>query len=319
MSPRTSLAVVANPASGNGRAAIRLAAAKARWRVRGIDFVELIGSSAEDSRRLAVEAVMSGVDAVVAVGGDGLINTVLQATALTEIPLGIIAGGTGNDLVRELGLPNDPVAAADVVVDGDVRRIDLGRVDGGDLRTNNLGWVAGERGRTSWFATVMSSGFDSRVTNRANRMRWPRGPMRYNLAMIAELARLEPVRYRIELDDKVIDVEATMAAVGNGRSYGGGMLICPDAQLDDGMLDLTVVGPTSRTKLLRMMPTVYRGTHVDVEGVTTYRSTRIRLSVMDWSELGLSGEGITADADGEPLGPLPVTAVAVFGAGKVIV
>ena len=166
-------AVITNPASGRGIAKQHGAAAVARLIERGVEVVELSGGSAAESRRLARDAVAMGVDAVVAVGGDGLISEVLGAVALTSTPLAIVPAGTGNDLARELGVPRDnPRAAADVAVDGVLRPIDLGRV--------------GE----SWFATVMSSGFDSKVTQRANAMTWPRGRMRYNVAILAELAAL---------------------------------------------------------------------------------------------------------------------------------
>jgi diacylglycerol kinase (ATP) len=179
-------------------------------------------------------------------------------------------------------------------VDGPVRRIDLGRAEG------------------RWFATVLSSGFDSKVTQRANRMRWPHGRPRYTVAILAELAALRPIRYRLELDDEVVELDATLAAVGNGRSYGGGMLMCPHARLDDGLLDVTVVGASGRGRLLRLLPTVYRGTHVQVDGVHTFRARRVGLSALD-------GSGITADADGEPVGMLPIVVESAPGALRVIV
>lgn len=242
---------------------------------------------------MAREAVAKGTQALVAAGGDGLISAVLQAVAQTPVPFGIIPGGTGNDLAREFGIPvDDPAAAADVVVDGYLRATDLGR--------------AGER----WFGTVMSTGFDSKVTDRANTMSWPKGPMRYNLAILAELARLRPVPYRIELDDdRVVEVEAIMVTAGNAKSYGGGMLITPNAQTDDGLLDITVVGATTRNRLIRLMPTLYKGTHVDLDGVDTYRARKVRLTAPD----------TTAYADGEPLGPLPIEAVSVPSAAQVFV
>lgn len=154
----------------------------------------------------------------------------------------MIAVGTGNDFARALGLPvRDPAAAgallADALEGGRVRDVDLGR--------------AGDR----WFGTVLASGFDSRVNDRGNRMRWPAGRARYDLAMLAELAALRPFPYRLRLDDgEVREIEATLVAVGNGPSYGGGMRICPGADPADGLLDVTVVGDCSRTTLLRVFP-----------------------------------------------------------------
>lgn len=253
---------------------------------------ELQGESAADSVALARKAVADGIDALVCVGGDGLISAGVQAIARTEVPIGVIPAGTGNDTAREFSIPTgDPEAAADVVMAGNVRTIDLAQV--GD----------------AWFLTVLASGFDSKVTDRANSLTWPKGPMRYNVAILAELAGLQAIPYRIELDDETIEVDATLVSVGNTKSYGGGMRICPDAVVDDGLLDVTVVRHASRLRLALLMPTIYKGTHVKLDTVDTYRSKKVRLTA----------EGIKADADGEPLAMLPVTIEAVPAAGHIFV
>ena len=133
-----------------------------------------------------------------------------------DIPLGIIPAGTGNDHAREFGFPaKDPEAAADVVADGWAETVDLGRIDDDD-------------GTQKWFGTVMAAGFDSLVSDRTNRMRWPHGRMRYNLAMVAELSQLRLLPFRLAFDDgETIVTDLTLAAFGNTKSYGGGMLICP--------------------------------------------------------------------------------------------
>ena len=222
----------------------------------------IVGSDAEHARRLLQAAVEKGTDALVVTGGDGVISDALQGLAGTDIPLGIIPAGTGNDHAREFGLPTkDPVAAADIVADGWTETVDLGRI-----RDRN--------GVTKWFGTVAAAGFDSLVTDRANRMRWPRGRMRYNLAMLAELSQLRLLPFRLVLDgrDEIV-TDLTLAAFGNTRSYGGGMLICPNADHADGQLDITMVHSASRTRLIRLFPTVYKGTHVDLDEVTTARAT----------------------------------------------
>ncbi|MDO3056913.1 diacylglycerol kinase, partial [Mycobacteroides abscessus subsp. massiliense] len=226
-----------------------------------------------------------------AAGGDGLVSIALQAVAATPVALGVIPIGTGNDCARMLDIPlSDPVAAAEVIAAGRIRVIDAGRIQ--------------YHGDTTWFATVVASGFDSLVNDRANRMRWPRGRRRYDIAMALEAAKLRPLPFRIELDDQVIDTDVTLVAVGNGTSYGGGMRICPGAILDDGLLDITVVAAGGRLRLLRLSPTVYKGTHVDLPEVSTFRSRRVRLSAAD----------ITAYADGDPVAPLPVDIDVVPGA-----
>ncbi|RVW03558.1 diacylglycerol kinase [Rhodococcus spongiicola] len=299
-----SVSVLTNPTAGGGSAPAAAAAAIARLRERGVTVTEIEGRDAEEALELARKAVAAGTDALVVAGGDGLVSIAWQALAETGTPLGIIPGGTGNDHARLFHIPvGDPVAAADIVVDGQIATIDLAR--------------AGER----WFGTVLSSGFDALATDRANRMGWPQGPLRYYIAMLVELAQLKPIPYRITLDDRTIEVDATMVTVGNGTSYGGGMLITPNAKLDDGLLDITVVGSHGRFKLVRLFPTVYKGTHVELDEVQTYRTRKLRLeaSIPGRSVHSVRDAPVTSYADGEFVGQLPIEVEAVPGAGRVIV
>jgi diacylglycerol kinase (ATP) len=285
--------VLTNPASGHRNAPHAAEKAITRLQKRGIDVVAIVGSDAEHARRLLHAAVDKGTDALVVVGGDGVITDALQALAGTDIPLGIVPAGTGNDHAREFGLPTkDPVVAADVIADGWTETADLGRI-----RERN--------GTTKWFGTVAAAGFDSLVTDRANRMRWPRGRMRYNLAMLAELSQLRLLPFRLVLDGRdEIDTGLTLAAFGNTRSYGGGMLICPNADHTDGRLDITMVHSASRTRLVRLFPTVYKGTHVNLDEVVTARATTI----------DVESPGINVYADGDYACALPAEISAVPGA-----
>jgi len=286
----THLTVLTNPTAGHA-AAQAAEAAIAHLRARGLTVTHHAASSAAESHALAQEAARTGARGIVAAGGDGLVSIALQAVAATPIALGVIPIGTGNDCARMLDIPlGDPVAAADVIAGGNIRVIDAGRIQ--------------YDGNTTWFATVVASGFDSLVNDRANRMSWPRGRRRYDIAMALEAAKLRPLPFRIELDDQVIETDVTLVAVGNGTSYGGGMRICPGAVLDDGLLDVTVVAAGGRLRLLRLSPTVYKGTHVELPEVSTYRSRRVRLSAAE----------ITAYADGDPVAPLPVDIDVVPGA-----
>src|SRR6185503_17175971 len=136
------------------------------------------------------------------------------------VPFGLVPAGTGNDFAVQLGLPSRPLPAARLVAEGlrenRTRAVDLARMDGPD-------------GFTRHFGAVLGAGFDAIVNERANAMRWPRGPRRYDLATYLELARLKPRRYVITLDGQRIETDAVLVAVGNTASYGGGMRICPDA------------------------------------------------------------------------------------------
>ncbi|MGW2251655.1 diacylglycerol kinase [Kitasatospora sp. NPDC001660] len=295
--PRT-VALLANPAAGAGHAAPAAERAVARLRALGIEVERYAGRDAEDSVRLAREAVAGGADAVAVVGGDGMINLALQAVAGTAVPLGVVPAGTGNDHAREYGLPrDDPEAAADVIAAGRTRTVDLGRITGPD-------------GATRWFGSVLATGFDSLVSDRANRLRWPRGRMRYNLAILAEFANLRPLPFRITLaDGTVIERDLTLAAVGNTRSYGGGMLVCPAALPDDGLLDLTLVAAMPRLRIARFFPTIFKGTHIHHPEVATHRTPSLRIE----------SPGITSYADGEFIAPLPVDVTAVPNALHLLV
>lgn len=287
--PPSEVALLINPVAGRGRGAVAAATAAARLRADGVGVRELVGAGGEQVGELARRAVASGVDALVAVGGDGMVHLCLPAIVGTSTPLGVIPAGTGNDYAHALRLPDDPFVAAGVILAGHRRRVDAVRTAAG------------------WWAGVLGAGFDSAVNERANRMRWPRGPRRYDVAMLAELGVFRPIPFTLVLDGQRWETEAMLVAVGNGISYGAGMRICPAAELDDGLLDVTVIGPIGKPTLLRLFPTVYRGAHVDHPAVTVRRAATV----------SLDAPGVTAYADGERLAPLPVTNECVPGAVEV--
>lgn len=290
------ITVLTNPMSGHGNAPHAAEKAVARFQERGVDVVQIVGRDAAHARVLVREAVDRGTDALVVVGGDGVIALALQALARTDIPLGIVPAGTGNDHAREYRLPTgDPAAAADVILDGRTETVDLGQIRGAD-------------GTVTWFGTVAATGFDSLVSDRVNRMRWPHGRMRYNLAIVAELSKLRLLPFRLVLDgEREIVTDLTLAAFGNTRSYGGGMLICPQADHGDGLLDITMVHSASRIRLIRLFPTVFKGAHIDLDEVTTDRARTVTVE----------SPGINAYADGDFACPLPVEISAVPGALKI--
>jgi len=286
-----------NPASGHGAALHAAQIAIARLQHRGIEVVEIIGDDAQDARYLAGAAVERGTDALMVTGGDGVVSNALQVLAGTDVPLGIIPAGTGNDHAREFCIPTkDPEAAADIVVDGWTETIDLGR-------------IRDDKGGEKWFGTVAAAGFDSLVTDRANRMSWPHGRLRYYIAMLAELSQLRMLPFRMVLDGtREIDSDITLAAFGNTRSYGGGLLICPDADPTDGLLDITMAHSASRTKLVRLFPTVMKGTHVNLDEVSTARAKSIRVEC----------PGINVYADGDFACALPAEISAVPAALQIL-
>ena len=286
-----------NPVSGHGAALRAAQTAIARLQHRGVEVVEIIGDDAQDARYLAAAALERGTDALMVTGGDGVVSNALQVLAGTDVPLGIIPAGTGNDHAREFGIPTkDPEAAADIVVDGWTETIDLGR-------------IRDDKGGEKWFGTVAAAGFDSLVTDRANRMSWPHGRLRYYIAMLAELSQLRMLPFRMVLDGtREIDADITLAAFGNTRSYGGGLLICPDADPSDGLLDITMAHSASRTKLVRLFPTVMKGTHVNLDEVSTARAKSIRVEC----------PGINVYADGDFACALPAEISAVPAALQIL-
>ncbi len=290
--------VLTNPMAGHGNAPHAAEKALVRFQELGIDVIAIVGRDAAHARELVDHAVRDGTDALVVVGGDGVIRLALQTLANSGIPLGIVPAGTGNDHAREYRIPTgDPAAAVDIIAAGNTATVDLGLIRGSD-------------GTRNYFGTIAATGFDSLVSDRVNRMRWPHGRMRYNLAIVAELSELRPLPFRLVFDgEREVVADLTLAAFGNTRSYGGGMLICPNADHSDGMLDVTVVRSGSRLKLIRLFPSVFKGTHIDLDEVTTDRARTITVE----------SPGINAYADGDYVCPLPAEISAAPGALKVFV
>ncbi|HEY0699949.1 MAG TPA: diacylglycerol kinase family protein, partial [Micromonospora sp.] len=216
----------------------------------------------------------------------------LQAVAGTPVAFGPVPAGTGNDFATETGFPTDPLAAADVIT---------AALAAGRTRPVDLARMTTAEGTTRWYGAVLAAGFDAIVNERANRMRWPRGPRRYDLAILVELARLKPRAYTLRLDGVEQHTEAVLVAVGNCASYGGGMRVCPAADPTDGLLDVVVGGRFTRPELVRVKPRIYRGSHVDHPLVETYQVRTVEVVA----------DGITAYVDGERAGALPVTVTAV--------
>jgi len=248
-------------------------------------------------------AVDTKPDAFVIVGGDGMVNLGANLLAGTGVPLGIVPSGTGNDMARALGIPyDDTEAAVGILVEALTRpalEIDAGLITHSD---------ADGAEKQTWFACMVSAGFDAVVNERANKMRWPKGPRRYIIALVFELLRLPTIKYRIELDGVKSDAPAALISVGNGVSLGGGMKVTPDAMLDDGLFDVLIVEPLSRIAFLRIFPRVYRGEHLSDPRVTVRRASHVRIDA----------DNIAAYGDGERLGLLPIDIQLVPGALSVL-
>jgi diacylglycerol kinase (ATP) len=255
-------------------------AALARLRAGGLVVRNLAGRDADEALDLAGQCVADGVDALVVCGGDGMVHLGVQAVAGTGVPLGLIPSGTGNDVARYLDIPRkNPDDAVERVVHGHPRVLDLAR--------------SGSR----YYVTVLAAGFDAVVNERANRMTWPRGQMKYNIATLAELRVFQPLPYTLQLDDREVRLEAMLVAVGNGPSFGGGLRIAEGAILDDGLLDVVVIKPISKPELVRTYPKLFKGTHIHHP---QYEHHLVR-------SVTVAAPGIVSYADGERLAALPLT------------
>lgn len=286
-SSRREIALLVNPTSGKGRGARAGRIALRRFRDAGFVVRDLAGRDADEALDIARAQVADGVDALVVAGGDGLVHLSVQAVAGSGVPLGIIAAGSGNDVARYLDLPrSDPEAAADRVIASRTRTIDLATSGG------------------RHFVTVLAAGFDAIVNERANRMTWPKGQMRYNLATVAELRTFHPLPYTLDLDGATRQLDAMLVAVGNGPSFGGGLRITEGALLDDGLLDVVVIKPMSKVELVRTYPKLFRGTHVTHPQYEHFRVATVTVAA----------PGIVAYADGERFGELPLTVACSPGA-----
>ena len=288
------VAVLVSPAAGRGRARALSGEVLDELRAGGLKPAVLPATMGAEAEQQAADAVAAGTGAVVAIGGDGSAHAALQAVAGTSTPLAVVPAGTGNDLSLALGIPRNPVAAARVAAEdllaGQVRAVDAGRTGG------------------RWWATVLCCGFDSAVSDRANRLRWPKGRRRYDVAILAELAQLRPRELTLVLDGEERTVPVTLVAVGNTPWYGGGMKVCPGADPSDGLFDVTVVGPLRRLELVRQRPRLTDGTHIENAAVTVHRAARVELS----------SPGVTTYADGEPVAPLPAVAECVPEALRIV-
>lgn len=289
--------LLTNPAAGHGTAPEAAERALARFQQRGVDVVHIVGADADQAAKLARGAIADkAADAFAVAGGDGVIGIALQTLANTDVPLGVIPAGTGNDTARAYGIPlGDPELAADIIMDGWVRK-------------NDLGFYQGDDGTEKWYGTILATGFDAAVSDRVNNMTWPNGRRRYDVAMLIEMAKLHTWPYTLTLDDNPpFHVDAVQMAVGNTNSFGGGALMTPNADFNDGLLDLTVV-VANRRQMLAGVPKIYKGEHIYVDGVSTYRAHQVRIESPG-----------NAYADGDLIGPLPGVATAVKDADRTIV
>jgi YegS/Rv2252/BmrU family lipid kinase len=273
------LELIVNPSAGGGRAGRLLPGVLEELSSRGLAHRVSLTRSLAHARELASAAAERG-EVAVAFGGDGIVGAVAGALAAGEGLLGVLPGGRGNDLARVLGIPRDPRAACGVLADGHVRRLDLG--------------LAGEHS----FIGIASCGLDSEVNRLANATRLRLGNLVYAYALLRSLPGWRPARFTLRLDGgQVRELVGYSVAVANSTTFGGGMRIAPDASMEDGLLDVVLIGETSRTRYLLLAPTVVSGAHVHQANVEVLRARELELA---------ADRPFTLYADGDPVAQLPV-------------
>jgi YegS/Rv2252/BmrU family lipid kinase len=291
------LAVIVNPSAGGGRASRELPGVQSALTSHGLEHRVERTTSLAHARELAVAAAARGETAV-AFGGDGLIGAVADALRHTGGVLGVLPGGRGNDFARTLGIPLDARAACDVVAHGTVRPLDMGEVTSASENANT-------------FIGIASCGFDSVANRIANETKLVRGNLVYAYGALGALVGWRPAEFSLKLDGGATrTVTGYTIAAANSKAYGGGMWLAPDASLEDGMLDLVIVGDAPKLRFVRLLPTVFKGKHVLQPNVEVLRCSEARIS---------SERPFEMYADGDPIAQLPVTVRALKGAVKVIV
>ena len=286
------VALLCNPSAGGGRAARLLPHVEASLRELGVDFHTEVTRDLEHGRELARAAARAG-ETPVTLSGDGLIGAV--AGVLREHPgsvLGILPGGRGNDTARVLGIPSELAAACAVVAHGVEREVDAGDVDG----------------RT--FIGIASLGFDSDANRIANAAPKRLGKGVYVYATLRALLKWKPACFELSLDGEALRSTGYSVAACNSKCYGGGMLLAPDAELDDGQLDVVLIADIPRREFLATLPKVFKARHVDNPAIRILRARELRVD---------ADRPFVVYADGDPIGATPCTIRIVPRALRILV
>lgn len=273
------LTLLVNPSSAGGKPLRLLPEIEALLDARRVPFRVQRTKSLEHGTAQALLAIEAG-ELPVVVGGDGLLGAVGGAMAGSEVPVGLIPGGRGNDMARSLGIPEDPAGAIGVVLDGRARRIDVGEANG------------------KRFLGIVSVGFDSECNRLANETRFLRGNWVYAYSMVRTLVGWKPARFTLVVGDERRRIGGYFVAVANNRVYGGGMYIAPEARLDDGEFDVVAIGEGSKLRFLSGLKDVLKGEHLGKEEVTVIRTPRLELD---------ASRPFPVYADGDHLTELPVS------------
>lgn len=295
----TAFAVV-NPQSGGGRTASQMGAIGTALKLALGDVIVGTTRAQGDATRLVRKALDQGYRRIVAIGGDGTLNEAINglfengAPVASDATFSFAMSGSGGDFKRSFGIEHDIVPAIAALKDAQPRQIDLGRAQWTD---------AGGIAQTRLFLNIASFGLSGDIVNRVNRARLSKrfgGPFSFRWHSTAAALTFRPWRVNLTVDDTFNkDVDISTVAVCNGRFFGGGMKVAPDADLSDGLLDVIVIAETGRRAMIARMNDIYAGTHVNHPNVTVVRAKSVTASP-------LSGP-VFAELDGEGGMSLPMT------------
>ncbi len=271
---------IVNPTAGKGKSQIAKGLIEdelQNFNEHSFSFEET--SCPGDATRIAKEAITEEYDIVVSVGGDGTVNEIIQGIVNSDIKLGIIPAGSGNDLARSIGIPKDIHSALSLILESNVRKVDVGRANG------------------KYFINVAGIGFDVEVLKQLESIRkYFSGTLAYVLSVLKTLISYKFMNVILILDDQQIEREILVLAIGNGKYYGGGMMITPSALVDDGYFDICIINKLSKLRILKLFPTIFKGTHVNEPEVECFRAKRVKIV----------SEDISVNCDGEIIGQTPI-------------
>jgi YegS/Rv2252/BmrU family lipid kinase len=271
--------VLVNPSAGGGRARELLPRLEGALRDRDMAYRLVLTTSLDHGVREARAAAASG-EVPVIMSGDGLIGQIGGALVGADVPMGVIPGGRGNDLARVMGIPTEIPAAVGLLAAGNVRTIDVGEVNG------------------HRFLGIASCGLDSDANELANSTRLLRGQLVYFYAGLRALASWKPARFSIIVDGNRREFDGYSVAAANNKAFGGGMFLAPDAELEDGLLDVVYIVQFAKRRYLANLPKVFKGTHVEKDEVVVVRAREVEIS---------ADRPFAVFADGDHVADLPAT------------
>ncbi|MDR5658897.1 diacylglycerol kinase family lipid kinase [Serpentinicella sp. ANB-PHB4] len=264
---------IINPVAGKHNSEATISIIKEKMKKHGLKHEIKITSRVGEAKQLAKDAISSHIDTIVAVGGDGTIHEVLNGMVNSNKNLGIIPAGTGNDLARTLGLPLDIEESLDKIIEGKIKKIDIGCFN------------------EEYFINFASVGLDALIASEANKIKkLIASKYAYILSVILSLTRFKSPKLKIRIDDLYMEKDIMLVAICNGAYYGGGMKIAPKADLQDGCFDICIVNKMNKLKLLWLFPSIFKGNHIKYKDVEMFKGRKVEIDYEGYIEVNTDGE-----------------------------